>query len=1202
MLKTSPKTKPLSASQRQTKRKAVGTKRRFATSLKKQTKHALTTKSRGLVVTQSAAPLSASATSSDDDTIRLKQDTPYNFALHEKRWNSQWNIAAPSKYSNPDAYQPKLEAVDSTAVSKSHRPSFYSLSMFPYPSGDLHMGHVRVYSISDCLCRYYNAKGFNVVHPMGWDAFGLPAENAARDRGISPATWTYSNLKHMRTQLNALGMKFDWGREVATCSPDYYKWTQWVFIALFRMGLAYRKKAVVNWDPIDETVLANEQVDAEGKSWRSGAIVERKELAQWFFKITDYADDLLQGLDTLDEWPATVKVMQSQWIGKKNSAHIDFKLTSTQHTDNLPQPTYTAFTTRPDTLMGVKYVAVLPGHEQFSSHLLKLKQRVAAGEDLFTTSTKKRITAQWIDECLAFADGYDARKADFTTNQRVITSKHRGSAQQKQGADETTVITSGLETPVEFDHPLSGEKIPVFMADYVERGRGTGVVMGVPAHDYNDFAFAKQHKIPVKVVITPNKEKNSKAQKQLDNVDSATGLVIDTSLYTPHVTQTGTMVNSGPTLDEIDASDAATQVINQLVNQKRGKSAPSYQLHDWLVSRQRYWGTPIPIIYCNDGCGPQPVPEGDLPVTLPEGIPLDVKGRSPLASNHPAAVKWRTEVSCPCCGSDNAERETDTLDTFIDSSWYFLRFLSSETHRHNEKLTDNITYQKKFQQLSRELNSKNKAVLEKLEALYPAAGEGKNVSLGAFEDALKQEADQKPVLPWNMKELGQLYPVTQYIGGIEHAILHLLYSRFISYALFDANLVTSKEPFKSLLTQGMVHGESFKHSTTNRFMKKDEVIVENDKGVMKAFQKIVDESTNEVTKGEKVNIVWEKMSKSKGNGVNPDDMVAKYGADVCRMFMLFKAPPEKVLDWDEQSVQGMSRWVNRLHILTNAFVEGSVRRPKKNNAALIDYNADLTATLGGINKQSGPQLLGRPMTQGEENLMSTTAITIQDVTKAMEQRQFNVAIAKLMTLSNEIFDFALDKTVEASSVEWAMAPDHVNSPVYRESLTTLLRLLHPIAPYFTSESFLRIQNAFGGIDYQPTSGDVTPFADFDKATADVPATHDISKLDWPSWDMSWAEQKSTTTVQLNGKLLFTLDTSRDLLDHPDSNILAELCKIDAFKLALMPRLPSGKSTILDDLIKAAPDVIDPAVLNSGFKRVVTKSTPKVNRLLVNFVM
>lgn len=1208
----------------------------------------------------------AAATSADPTTITIPTQS-FDFGHHEKRWNTEWNIAQPSRYSNPDEYTPQVHDKDVTAVDNAERPAFYSLSMFPYPSGDLHMGHVRVYTISDCLSRYYKHKGFNVIHPMGWDAFGLPAENAARERNISPETWTYSNLKHMRKQLNSLGVQFDWDREVATCHEDYYKWTQWIFVQLYKMGLAYRKKATVNWDPIDETVLANEQVDADGKSWRSGAVVERRDLYQWFFKITDYAEDLLQGVSTLDQWPQTVKVMQSQWIGKKNSAHVDFglydfksKFYNNEHLNESllhsngedgARENYTAFTTRPDTLLGVTYVAILPTDEGFKNHLLKLKKRVFYGEKIFTKIDKKLITTEWINECLQFAEGYDERKAEFNGNQRVVVAKHRGAKQQKSGQDDAEVITSGLKTPVEMIHPITGEAVPLFMADYVEKGRGTGVVMGVPAHDYNDFAFAKQHDLPVKVVISASKEANSKQNKALqDNVDE-NGFVLDKTKYQPHVTQTGTMINSSAvikqrkkkltptgteqdaatqqdeeveeeqpfTLNDVDASTAALNVIDQLSTLKKGKASPSYQLHDWLVSRQRYWGTPIPIIYCKDGCGPQPVPEDQLPVSLPRGIPLDVKGRSPLASSHPEAEAWR-QCSCPSCGSENAERETDTLDTFIDSSWYFLRYLSSETHRHNEQLTDQITGNPKYEEFTKKFLKKNQT----------AADVNKNFSLKDLEATnAANELAQKPTLPWNIKETNELYPVTQYIGGIEHAILHLLYSRFISYALYDAGLVKSKEPFKSLLTQGMVHGESYKHPQSGRFIHKDNVIVTNEGGQIKAFTKEVDAATQEVTKGLQLDVVWEKMSKSKGNGVNPDDMVKKYGADVCRLFMLFKAPPEKVLDWDEKSVQGMSRWVNRLSTLVQGFTASMdvVNKQGKNKNVLpTNINPDVfdnaevdDGLVGKLPKAQGIEKmqkeLGRELTEEEQKVMAATAQCINDVTFAMETRAFNVGIARMMALSNELFAYLSDKedssTESGNSAEWNFNHQKLQSPVFRNAVITLLRLLSPIAPHFTSESFLQVQSAYYNIPYDTTKSAIALGEQNDNIDSQqqhhIPPGFDLQKVCWPKFDPSWAEQKANAVVQLNGKLLFSFDTARDLVEQPDGQVLAALCKLDAFTGPLLQKLPKEKLLTASKgqaqaLFDATNGEITDEMVNKAFKRVVTKTLSKTDKILVNFVM
>ena len=705
------------------------------------------------------------------------------------------------------------------------------------------MGHVRNYTITDVIARWKRMAGYRVLHPMGWDAFGLPAENAAIDRGIHPSTWTMENIAQMRQQLQQMGLSYDWDREVTTCLPAYYRWTQWLFLQLFAMGLAYQKEATVNWDPIDQTVLANEQVDAEGRSWRSGALVEKKKLRQWFLKITDYGERLLQDLDKLPHWPEKVKAMQTNWIGKSVGAEINFPVLGKERE-------ITVFTTRPDTLFGVTYVVLAPEHPLV--------------EEL-TTPDRQQAVAAFIKTVQSQSE------IDRTAEDRP-----------KQG------IPIGAQVI----HPLTQSPIPVWIADYVLYEYGTGAVMGVPAHDVRDYAFAQTYNLPIVTVIVP-----------------PSGERITDRAYT----EPGILVNSGE-FDSKPSEQAKGLITAALAKLGKGKERVQYRLRDWLISRQRYWGCPIPIIHCPD-CGAVPVPDDQLPVLLPENVEFSGRGPSPLAK----LQDW-VEVSCPQCGKP-ARRETDTMDTFMDSSWYFLRY----TDPHNT------------------------------------------------------------TTPFDRAKVKDWMPVDQYVGGIEHAILHLLYSRFFTKALFDRGLVDCVEPFDRLLTQGMVQGLTYKNPVTGKFVPPH---------LIADLQNPTDPET-----GAKLITVYEKMSKSKYNGVNPGDVISKYGADTVRMFTLFKAPPEKDLEWDDADVEGQFRFLNRVWRLVTEFQPDTV-------TDRIDKD------------------LRRRIHRAIQAIM-------EDFT---EGYQFNTGISELMILSNALQD-AKDK----------------QSFTYKEGIETLLLLLAPFAPHITEE-------------------------------------------------------------------------------------------------------------------------------------------------------
>ena len=733
----------------------------------------------------------------------------------------------------------------------SSKEKFYALSMFPYPSGDLHMGHVRNYTIVDVIARLKRMQGYRVLNPMGWDAFGLPAENAAIERNIHPAKWTQQNISQMREQFNQLGISFDWEREIATCSPDYYRWTQWIFLEFFKSGLAYQKDATVNWDPIDQTVLANEQVDADGKSWRSGAIVERKQLRQWFLKITDYAEQLLTDLDQLTGWPERVKLMQANWIGKSVGAYLEFPIVGMA--ENVA-----VFTTRPDTVYGVTYVVLAPDHP--------LTQRV-------TTPDRQ-----------AAVDAFAQEVSTQTELERTAEDKPK----------------RGIPTGGTAINPFTGEEIPIWIANYVLVEYGTGAVMGVPAHDVRDFVFAQQNELAIVPVIIP------------EDGDAAAPL---TAAYT----ESGVLVNSAE-FDGMPSPAAKQAVIQKAEKAGWGNARIQYRLRDWLISRQRYWGAPIPIVHCPN-CGAVAVPDAELPVKLPEDVEFSGRGASPLAK----LDAW-VNVLCPTCGTP-AKRETDTMDTFMDSSWYFLR--------------------------------------------YPDA---KN-DHAAF--------DRTKINDW--------MPVDQYVGGIEHAILHLLYSRFFTKVLRDRNLLNVSEPFQRLLTQGMVQGKTYKNSRTGKYVIATQI---------KDLTTPIDPET-----GDQLEVVYEKMSKSKYNGVAPGDVIKKYGADTARMFILFKAPPEKDLEWEDADVEGQFRFLNRVWRLVTEFAPGSGARSQ-----------------GSLSKP-------------EKELRRSIHIAIKEVTEDLQgDYQFNTAVSEMMKLSNALSDATLK-----------------DSPVYAEGIETLLRLLAPFAPHIAEE-------------------------------------------------------------------------------------------------------------------------------------------------------
>ena len=693
------------------------------------------------------------------------------------------------------------------------KEKYYCLTMFPYPSGKLHMGHVRVFTINDVIARYQRLQGKHVLQPMGWDAFGMPAENAAIQRGIPPAKWTYANIEDMRGQLKRLGYAYDWTREVTTCKPEYYRWEQWLFTKMFAKGLVYRKNSIVNWDPIDQTVLANEQV-IDGRGWRSDALVERREIPQWFMKITDYADELLDELDRMPGWPESVKTMQRNWIGRSEGVELSFNV------DGENEP-LTVYTTRPDTLMGVTYMAVAAEHPL-------AKKSAAANPDV----------AEFIEQCKQT----DAQEATLETMEK-----------------------KGMSLGIFVIHPLSGEKVPLWVANFVLMTYGTGAVMAVPGHDARDWEFAKKHGLPIKQVIAPA---------------DGTDIDIEAAVYL----ERGVLVNSGQ-YDGLDFDAAFNAIADHFEEIGRGSRKVNYRLRDWGVSRQRYWGTPIPIIYCDD-CDAVPVPEHQLPVVLPEDV--EVKGTGSPLKDMPEFVN----VPCPRCGKA-ARRETDTFDTFIESSWYFARYACPDS---DSTMLDN-------------------------RAKY-----------------------------WT--------PVDQYTGGIEHAILHLLYSRFFQRVMRDEGLTDVSEPFTNLMTQGMVLKDGAK------------------------------------------------MSKAKGNTVDPAELIKKYGADTVRLFMMFAAPPEQALEWSDDGVQGSFRFLKRFW------------------SAVIDHTA--AGKAGALDIDI--------LTDVQKNLRRKTHQTIAKISDDLGRRHsFNTAVAASMELLNAVNKFT-DTSDNGHAAE-------------REALESVVVMLSPIVPH-----------------------------------------------------------------------------------------------------------------------------------------------------------
>jgi leucyl-tRNA synthetase len=833
----------------------------------------------------------------------MPKPTPYRPKLIETKWQRYWE---------------KEEIFKITEAPG--RPKFYCLVMFPYPSGRIHMGHVRNYVIGDVIARYKTLRGYAVLHPMGWDAFGLPAENAAIEKGIHPARWTRQNIAAMRKQIKKLGLSYDWSREVNTCEEEYYRWNQWFFLKMVERGLAYKRMSAVNWCSSCQTVLANEQV-VDGQCWRCETVVEQKELSQWFFKITQYAEELLEHCQRLTGWPERVLAMQENWIGRSEGVEVDFPLVDGNGSLRI-------FTTRQDTLFGATFVVLAPEHP--------MVQQLIQGK------------AQ-IQEVTEFVSRVRQQDKKIRTAQDL----------EKEG-----VFTGSYAI-----NPLTQERIPIWVANFVLMEYGTGAIMAVPAHDQRDYDFARKYGLPIRVVI----------QNSEGSLDSAT-------LTQAYMEESGYLGESGQ-FNRLPPNEAKVKIAQYIEQQGLGKRTVNYKLRDWGISRQRYWGTPIPIIYC-DQCGIVPVPEEELPVKLPRRVPFTGKGGSPLLEN-----KTFLKATCPKC-HQRARRETDTMDTFVDSSWYFLRYCDPHV---NDR-------------------------------------------------------------PINTQAASYWMPVDQYIGGIEHAVLHLLYARFFTKVIRDLGLIRVDEPFTRLLTQGMVVKESY-YCPEHGYLFPEQV---NKDGTCKLC---LDSGIGTVVEVGRT----EKMSKSKKNVIDPEALIARYGADTARIFTLFAAPPEKDLEWNDEGVEGAHRFLNRVWRLVMEYA-GRLKKIRVNPQAFQDLPPDLKTIRQAVHR------------------------TTQKVTEDIEADfHFNTAIAALMELINTLY---LAREEGQSSKRMAVQ----SKMVWKEALQTVVVLLSPFAPHITEELWQRLGNRSR-----------------------------ILKAAWPTYDEKIIKaDKLTLVVQVNGKLRSRIEVLADL--------------------------------------------------------------------------
>jgi leucyl-tRNA synthetase len=857
------------------------------------------------------------------------------------------------------------------AVATPGKPKYYCLSMFPYPSGKLHMGHVRNYTIGDVLARYHRMRGFNVLQPMGWDAFGLPAENAAMANSVPPARWTYDNIAHMKQQLQALGFAIDWERELATCQPDYYKWNQWLFLRMLEKGIAYKKTQVVNWDPVDQTVLANEQV-IDGRGWRTGALVEKREIPGYYLGITQYAEPLLADLEKLPGWPERVKTMQANWIGKSTGVRFAFP-----YTLNGKEKKLWVFTTRADTIMGVTFVAVAAEHP-LATHAAQSNPELAA----------------FIAEC-----------------------KH-GSVME---ADMATMEKKGMPTGIFVTHPLTGEKIEAWVANYVLMGYGDGAVMAVPAHDERDFEFAKKNSLPIKPVIAPlsweNKKfsestfSSNKLPRPMLRVEGEEGdeYLLTWNRWVSSLGQHGICINSGK-YDGLNYEQAVNAVAADLQAKGLGEKKTMWRLRDWGVSRQRYWGTPIPIIHCK-ACGDVPVPDEQLPVVLPEDCVPDGSG-NPLAKRADFL-----NVPCPKCGQP-AQRETDTMDTFVDSSWYYARYASG---RSDKTMVDD--------------------------------------------------------------ETAYWMPVDQYIGGIEHAILHLLYSRFWTKVMRDLGLVKYDEPFANLLTQGMVLNHIYSRKNDKggiSYIAPDEVTVAHD--AQGRVTGVTAKTDGQLVEYNGIGT----MSKSKLNGVDPQAIIDEYGADTARLFMMFASPPEQTLEWSDSGVEGASRFLKR--VWSFGFF---VRKIQEANPQTDD---DFAKACGIADKH----IIGSP-SHDPKVVRREIHLLFKQANFDLGKQQFNTVVSAAMKMLN---------TLEKLPI---FGETHYR--VICEGFSILLRLLSPIAPHITHALWREL--GYG---------------------------EDILQAPWPEPDAAALEADEIELVlQVNGKMRGNLRIAKDL----DRSAIERLVLADA---------------------------------------------------------
>jgi leucyl-tRNA synthetase len=801
----------------------------------------------------------------------------YNPSIIEKKWQKTW--------ADKKVFKAKIDY---------NKPKYYVLEMFPYPSGAIHMGHVRNYTLGDLVARYKKAQGYNVLHPMGWDAFGLPAENAAIENKTLPSKWTYSNIESMKLQLTQMGLSYDWDRELTTCNPNYYKFEQKMFIDFFKTGIAYKKETLVNWDPIEQTVLANEQV-VDGKGWRSGADVEKKKMKGWFLKISDFAEDLLQELKTLDKWPDRVKTMQNNWIGRSNGATINFKINNSDENIEI-------YTTRPDTIFGATFIAISPLHP--------LASKIAKSD-------------HEASDFIKFCQKQSTKEADIEKAEKF-----------------------GYETDISVKHPLKpNTELKLFIANFILMDYGTGAIFGCPAHDQRDYDFAKKYKIDI-IPVIESKEK------------------------LPY-TGDGVHINSD-FLNGLDTKGAIDLSIKKLENLKLGKETITYRIRDWGVSRQRYWGCPIPIIFCND-CGEVPVPEKDLPINLPEDVNFNSKG-NPL-DTHPT---WKY-TKCPIC-SQSAIRETDTFDTFFESSWYFAR----------------------------------------------------------FTDLNPSEAFTKDAFDYWM-------PVDQYIGGVEHAVMHLLYSRFFMRALKSINMVNISEPFISLQTQGMVCHQTFKTKKGKQWVFPNEVIKEkNEYYHIETNEPIISGRT-------------EKMSKSKKNVVDPQKIIDSFGADTARFFMLSDSPPNRDMEWSESGVDGAWRFLNKLWKFVHSL-------------EVVDKQENLPSELSDQNKQ----------------LLVSLNFAIEEITKSIENFSFNIAVASIRTLFNNLVSIKAETDTDKTVLLFVT--------------NKLLIMINPMVPHIAEELWKTLNNE--GL---------------------------VCNANWPSINKTFMKKSTVKIpVQVNGKMRAVIEVSLDL--------------------------------------------------------------------------